>query len=102
MLADKDVESVLGILRERVDRWLAAGTDGPRGLDSGALAARARGIGVAITAVGSVVEAMRLAASEAQSGDRIVVFGSFHTVGPALQYLLPAGSLGGGHGAPCV
>jgi folylpolyglutamate synthase/dihydropteroate synthase len=27
---------------------------------------------------------MRLAAHEASPGDRIVVFGSFHTVGPAL------------------
>jgi folylpolyglutamate synthase/dihydropteroate synthase len=33
---------------------------------------------------GSVTEAMRRAAREARSGDRIVVFGSFHTVGPAL------------------
>jgi folylpolyglutamate synthase/dihydropteroate synthase len=27
---------------------------------------------------------MRMAAAAARAGDRIVVFGSFHTVGPAL------------------
>ena len=37
-----------------------------------------------MTAAGSVGDAMRLAAREAGAGDRIVVFGSFHTVGPAL------------------
>jgi folylpolyglutamate synthase/dihydropteroate synthase len=34
---------------------------------------------------GSVAEAMQRAAQEAAAGDRIVVFGSFHTVGPALS-----------------
>jgi folylpolyglutamate synthase/dihydropteroate synthase len=34
---------------------------------------------------GPVPNAMRLAAAGATGGDRIVVFGSFHTVGPALS-----------------
>jgi folylpolyglutamate synthase/dihydropteroate synthase len=34
---------------------------------------------------GTVCEAMQVAAKEARAGDRIVVFGSFHTVGPALS-----------------
>jgi folylpolyglutamate synthase/dihydropteroate synthase len=37
-----------------------------------------------MVAAGSVTDAMGLAAREARTGDRIVVFGSFHTVGPAL------------------
>jgi hypothetical protein len=45
MLADKDVE-VVEILRDRVDDWIAAGTDGPRALDDAALAARAGARGV--------------------------------------------------------
>ena len=36
---------------------------------------------------GSVTDALARAAAMAASGDRIVVFGSFHTVGPALEYL---------------
>jgi folylpolyglutamate synthase/dihydropteroate synthase len=34
---------------------------------------------------GPVPEAMQAAARAARAGDRVVVFGSFHTVGPALS-----------------
>ena len=85
MLADKDVPTVLGALRDRVDRWYAATTDGLRGLDAAALASRGAEAGIAMIPAGSVHQAMDLAASVAQAGDRIVVFGSFHTVGPALS-----------------
>lgn len=84
MLDDKDVGGVLDALRDRVDRWFAATTDGPRGLADAALAARARAVGIEMTAAGSVADAMRQALGAARAGDRIVVFGSFHTVGPAL------------------
>jgi dihydrofolate synthase/folylpolyglutamate synthase len=84
MLEDKDVGGVLVALRDRVDRWFAATTEGPRGLADTALAARAHAVGIEMAAVGSVTDAMRRAAHGARAGDRIVVFGSFHTVGPAL------------------
>jgi dihydrofolate synthase/folylpolyglutamate synthase len=84
MLDDKDVGGVLNALRDRIDRWFAATTEGPRGLADAALAARARGVGIEMTEAGSVADAMRQAALGAGGGDRIVVFGSFHTVGPAL------------------
>jgi dihydrofolate synthase / folylpolyglutamate synthase len=84
MLDDKDVAGVLEALRDRVDRWFAATTEGPRGLADVALATRARAVGIEMTAAGSVSDAMRRAAHEARAGDRIVIFGSFHTVGPAL------------------
>jgi dihydrofolate synthase/folylpolyglutamate synthase len=87
MLSDKDVESVVQILRDRVDDWIAAGTDGPRALDDAALAARARTRGVVMTLGGTVPDALERAAAVAAHGDRVVVFGSFHTVGPALEHL---------------
>jgi dihydrofolate synthase/folylpolyglutamate synthase len=87
MLADKDVEAVLGLLDPVVDSWIAAGTDGPRSLDGASLAARASSVGVTMQAGGSVAAAMRTAAASARDGDRVVVFGSFHTVGPALEQL---------------
>lgn len=87
MLADKDVEEVIGSLSEQIARWYAAGTAGPRGLEASELALRARAAGVEMAEGGSVVEAMRLAARDARVGDRVVVFGSFHTVGPALAEL---------------
>jgi dihydrofolate synthase/folylpolyglutamate synthase len=85
ILSDKDVAGVLAPLRRHVDRWYAATTDGARGLADAELARRAAAAGVEMTLGGSVAEAMRMAADEAREGDRIVVFGSFHTVGPALS-----------------
>jgi dihydrofolate synthase/folylpolyglutamate synthase len=87
MLGDKDVEEVVGILGAFVDRWIAVDTDGPRGLGGRALAARAATRGIAMEQGGTVAGAMDLAAALAGKGDRIVVFGSFHTVGPALGHL---------------
>jgi dihydrofolate synthase/folylpolyglutamate synthase len=84
MLGDKDVEGVLAELRECVDEWFAASTDGPRALGDVELAARAAAAGIRMAPAGSVPEAMDAASAEALPGDRIVVFGSFHTVGPAL------------------
>jgi dihydrofolate synthase/folylpolyglutamate synthase len=87
MLADKDVEAVLGLLDPAIDLWIAAGTDGPRALDDASLAARAASVGVTMQPGGAVTTAMQTAATMARVGDRVVVFGSFHTVGPALEQL---------------
>jgi dihydrofolate synthase/folylpolyglutamate synthase len=84
MLGDKDVAGVLGALRGRVDRWYAATTDGPRGLTDAVLARRGLEAGVEMMPAGPVPEALQRARAAAARGDRIVVFGSFHTVGPAL------------------
>jgi dihydrofolate synthase/folylpolyglutamate synthase len=91
MLADKDVPEVLARLRGCVDSWIAATTAGTRGLSDVELVRRASQVGVAMRLGGGVVQAMRLARSMARAGDRIVVFGSFHTVGPALDALADAG-----------
>ena len=91
MLADKDVPAVVAELRGCVDTWIAAATEGPRGLDDTELARRARVVDVDMHPGGTVAEAMRFARSRAGAGDRIVVFGSFHTVGPALEELARAG-----------
>lgn len=87
MLADKDVASALTHLRGAFDAWYAATTEGPRGLTAAQLAERAAALGIAMTPGGSIAGAMQAAAAQARGGDRIVVFGSFHTVGPALSAL---------------
>jgi dihydrofolate synthase/folylpolyglutamate synthase len=87
MLGDKDVPGVIGTLRESIDQWFAATAEGPRAIDAAELGRRAGSAGVHMQAVGTVPEAMRRAAEVARTGDRIVVFGSFHTVGPALAAL---------------
>jgi dihydrofolate synthase/folylpolyglutamate synthase len=87
MLGDKDVPGVLAELRDLVDGWYAATPEGPRAITADELVRRAAGARVAMQAVGSVGEAVARAAQSARPGDRVIVFGSFHTVGPALVAL---------------
>jgi len=87
MLGDKDVTGVIGALRDSIDEWLAASSEGPRAIDAAELVRRALSAGVTLQPAGTVPEAMNRAASLARPGDRVVVFGSFHTVGPALASL---------------
>ena len=87
MLGDKDVPGVIGTLRESIDLWFAATAEGPRAIDAAELARRAGEAGVYLQPAGTVPEAMQRAAGVARAGDRIVVFGSFHVVGPALAAL---------------
>ena len=91
MLADKDVRQVAGLLGDVVDRWYAASTDGPRGLPDRELSTRASGAGVTMAPAGGVESALEAAAAAAGPGDRVVVFGSFHTVGQALRHLAASG-----------
>ena len=87
MLGDKDVAGVVATLRSSIDAWYAATPEGPRAIDARELSERARREGIEMRVGGEVASAMQLAAAAALAGDRIVVFGSFHTVGPALVAL---------------
>jgi dihydrofolate synthase/folylpolyglutamate synthase len=88
ILGDKDVEGIAAALRDRFDGWVVAGLSGPRALDPEVLAERLRKQDAKIVAVGgSVAEACDLARQVAKPGDRVVVFGSFLAVGPALEWL---------------
>ncbi len=88
VLSDKDVEGIVGELRTSFDAWIIVGLQGARALPPEALAARVRKVGANVEAVAADVIAGCLAAEAlAQAGDRIVVFGSFLTVGPALGWL---------------
>ena len=87
MLGDKDVPAVVGTLRGSVVQWFAASPEDPRAIDAVELQRRAASAGVTMQPAGTVPEAMERAAAAARPGDRIVVFGSFHTVGPALAAL---------------
>lgn len=90
MLRDKDVAAVgraLAPLVRADDEWIAVGTDGERGLDADALAHRlAPALGRSLVTAADVPAGCRLAAAHARDGDRVLVFGSFHTVGPALEW----------------
>ena len=94
ILADKDAAAIAAILGNSIDAWWCASIDGARGRNGAALAqeigAHAAGI---LNAADSVARACAAAAAIATRNDRIVVFGSFHTVGPALDWLEAAGLL---------
>ncbi|RTZ78041.1 MAG: bifunctional folylpolyglutamate synthase/dihydrofolate synthase, partial [Gammaproteobacteria bacterium] len=65
-----------------VDEWHYASLEGERGLRADALNSHRAG-----RTHDSVSEAVRHLQERAMPGDRVVVFGSFHTVGQALPLL---------------
>ena len=88
VLADKDAGRILHAMRPVVDQWIAVGLEGPRSLDAGALADRLEAAGAeAVQRAGDVAAGCELARKMALPGDRVVVFGSFLTVGAALHWL---------------
>ena len=88
VLRDKDAAALVAPLLPLVDQWIAAGTSGPRGMSAAELRARsAPRLDNHCLEAADIAEACRIARSEGRAGDRIVVFGSFQTVGPALEWL---------------
>ncbi len=89
-LGDKDAAGVAQALAGEVDAWYLAGLQeaGPRGVDVDAFAARLAGTPAAGgTRHASVGAALAAALAAAAPGDRILVFGSFHTAAAAIQGL---------------
>ncbi|PPU42303.1 bifunctional tetrahydrofolate synthase/dihydrofolate synthase [Xanthomonas arboricola] len=87
-LADKDVLGVVEAVAAQVDHWTLAGLDGARGQSAQALQARLQGSAAAQAAChGDVAGALRAVLAQASPGDRVLVFGSFHTVADALNAL---------------
>ncbi len=88
ILADKDAPGVIAELRDSVDAWWCVATDGERGRSSAALAEVVRQqVSVPVAAAQDTAAGCRAASAYARPHDRIVVFGSFHAVGPALDWL---------------
>jgi dihydrofolate synthase/folylpolyglutamate synthase len=85
MLADKDVAAVARQLAPLVDHWLLCTLAGPRALSGEELRRRLGALGASTELGGEVASATARAQELAQPGDRVLVCGSFHTVGPALQ-----------------
>ena len=88
ILADKDAAGVGAALKGAIDAYLAVGLEGERGRDAHALVqALQPALGAPLAAGAQIDAALAQARSLAQGGDRVVVLGSFHVVGPALQWL---------------
>jgi dihydrofolate synthase/folylpolyglutamate synthase len=94
ILADKDVAAITSALDTYIDVWWCASIEGMRGQDGSALAQEVRRhVSAPVNAADSVAAACSAAMAAASSQDRILVFGSFHTVGPAFDYLEAVGLL---------
>lgn len=89
-LGDKDLAGVAAALEPQVEAWHLAGLDdsGPRGIGVDAFAERLRGSPAGEgQRHADVAAALQAARAQAQAGDRILVFGSFHTAAAALTWL---------------
>ncbi len=91
VLADKDVAGICRAMAPVVDVWHIAGLDVARGAPATVLGEALASVGVPAPQVHASVEsACAAAAARTGSGDRIVVFGSFHTAASVLPLLAEA------------
>jgi dihydrofolate synthase/folylpolyglutamate synthase len=87
MLADKDVAGVVAVMSEIVDAWYIAGLSMPRGITGEKMRGYLRGLDDQSRTYthDTVNQAFQHALTDAMPGDRVITFGSFHTVEEALK-----------------
>lgn len=86
MLADKDIDGVLRCLKDQFDEWFIAPLDVPRGMTIEQLEHKLAQHQITRTrSFKNVAQACQTALSVATENDRIVAFGSFHTVAEAMS-----------------
>ena len=92
-MADKDLTPMLQRMNPLVDRWYFADLPTPRAASGAALQAAWQALTQRKDASSAVfsqpLDALHAAAAKAQAADRIVVFGSFYTVGGVLEHGTP-------------
>jgi dihydrofolate synthase/folylpolyglutamate synthase len=87
ILKDKDAPAIANAFETLVDHWILCSLPGPRGDSASQLAKRLQLAKEQITLADSVAQGCEAATRLAAPGDRVLVFGSVYTVGPALQWL---------------
>ena len=88
LMADKNIAGVLAPIARSVDAWLVTRSESERAREPQVLAAALEGLGcVNVLEAVDVAAACRLAAERTSAGDRVVTFGSFRIVGPAIAAL---------------
>ena len=87
MLADKDISGSLSQLCGKVDHWLPVSLEVPRGASAERIAQVLEEVRVGgeVDCFPSVREAYAFAVKQAGENDRILIFGSFHTVADAIR-----------------
>lgn len=86
ILRDKDAAAIGRVIEDEIDTWIVCTLPGPRGTTADELATLLGSSADDAIRADSVEAGCALAAQAAKPGDRVVVFGSFTTVGPALQW----------------
>ncbi len=87
-MQDKDPGAVIEALAGTIDQWFIGQIDYPRAFDASELASLLKNESSADTKVfASVIQAFEAAVAQSGVGSRVVVFGSFHVVGPVLDML---------------
>ena len=87
ILKDKDIAGVAQALKTQVDEWMVATLPGSRGAQAGRIEQALASIGVdaPVCCFDSVADAYQCAMRSAGQDDKILVFGSFFTVGAVVQ-----------------
>ncbi|MBW8847647.1 MAG: bifunctional folylpolyglutamate synthase/dihydrofolate synthase [Burkholderiales bacterium] len=105
-MADKDLAGILGRIAPLVDVWHFTDLPIPRAATANELQAAFLGAGLktppdlATHTHANPLEALHAAAAGATAADRILVFGSFYTVGGVLQQGLPRVTAGAAESKP--
>jgi dihydrofolate synthase/folylpolyglutamate synthase len=87
ILGDKDIPGIAAAVGAQVDAWIPVALEGPRALSTQELARHLPSGANILAHAPDVAAGCRIARQAALSGDRVLVFGSFLTVGPALAFL---------------
>lgn len=90
ILNDKDMASVVSILASEFDEWKIAPLDLPRGRSVENMLAEFDAVGInrnIIKVFPTIADAWQQTLTEAQENDRIVAFGSFHTVAQIVELI---------------
>lgn len=90
-LADKEIETIVSLLKPHMEHWFLAGIDdaGSRNLSAVQLETRVKDLIAepAISCHADIAGALQAAQQQAKPEERILVFGSFHTVAAAIKAL---------------
>ena len=87
-MQDKDIDAILHEIHSSIDGWCIAELDFPRAVESKHLELALGVLGAdPVDVFATVTTAFDQAVAQSAAGDRVVVFGSFHVVGPVLAQL---------------
>ncbi|MDO4907565.1 bifunctional tetrahydrofolate synthase/dihydrofolate synthase [Neisseria sp.] len=88
ILADKDSDGVIDIVKDQFDQWYIAPLHLPRGMSAAEIEKKLNRCGIdAVHSFDNIQTAYQAALAQAGENDRITVFGSFHTVAEVMAAL---------------